>query len=77
MDFVDGDWRRGVVPAALEARLVEDRAHAIQAVIVVHNETSTGATSRVAEVEKGNVDITVSCSQKGLMLPPALASRRS
>ena len=41
-----GDWRHGADPAAIEARLAEDRGHAIKAVCVVHNETSTGAMSR-------------------------------
>jgi alanine-glyoxylate transaminase/serine-glyoxylate transaminase/serine-pyruvate transaminase len=50
VEFVPGDWRRGVDPEALEARLAEDRGHAIKAVCVVHNETSTGVTSRVAEL---------------------------
>ncbi|HEY6234345.1 MAG TPA: aminotransferase class V-fold PLP-dependent enzyme, partial [Candidatus Elarobacter sp.] len=45
-----GDWRHGVDPDAVGARLADDRAHAIKAVAVVHNETSTGVTSRVAEV---------------------------
>ncbi len=49
VDFLPGDWRRGVDPAALEARLAEDRSHEIKAVCIVHNETSTGVTSRVAE----------------------------
>jgi alanine-glyoxylate transaminase/serine-glyoxylate transaminase/serine-pyruvate transaminase len=51
-EFVEGDWRRGADPARLEARLAEDRNHAIKAVCVVHNETSTGVTSRIAEVRK-------------------------
>ena len=49
-EFLSGDWRHGPDPAAMEARLREDRDHAIKAVCVVHNETSTGVTSRVAEV---------------------------
>ncbi|MET4701204.1 alanine-glyoxylate transaminase/serine-glyoxylate transaminase/serine-pyruvate transaminase [Constrictibacter sp. MBR-5] len=49
-EFLSGDWRHGADPAAMEARLREDRDHAIKAVCVVHNETSTGVTSRVAEV---------------------------
>ena len=49
-EFLSGDWRHGADPAAMEARLREDREHAIKAVCVVHNETSTGVTSRVAEV---------------------------
>ncbi len=100
VDFVPGDWRHGVDPAVVEAKLAEDRGHAIKSVMVVHNETSTGATSRVAEIRKAidrtghpalfmvdtisslgsidyrhdewGVDVTVGCSQKGLMLPPGL-----
>jgi alanine-glyoxylate transaminase/serine-glyoxylate transaminase/serine-pyruvate transaminase len=52
VDFVPGDWRRGVDPAILESKLAEDRAHAIKAVAVLHNETSTGVTSRVAEIRQ-------------------------
>ena len=49
-DFVPGDWRHGVDPNAVEAKLAEDRAHQIKAVLVVHNETSTGVTSRIPEI---------------------------
>jgi alanine-glyoxylate transaminase/serine-glyoxylate transaminase/serine-pyruvate transaminase len=101
VDFIPGDWRHGADPAAIEARLVEDKAHKIKAVMVVHNETSTGSTSRIAEIRKAidaaghnalfmvdtisslasvdyrhdewQVDVTVSGSQKGLMLPPGLS----
>ena len=52
VDFVSGDWRRGVDPAAVVTRLAEDRERKIKAVCMVHNETSTGVTSRVAEVRK-------------------------
>jgi alanine-glyoxylate transaminase/serine-glyoxylate transaminase/serine-pyruvate transaminase len=100
VEFIPGDWRHGADPAAIEARLAQDTAHAIKAVMVVHNETSTGATSRVAEIraaldktghpalllvdtisslgsvdyrhDEWKVDVTVSCSQKGFMLPPGL-----
>src|ERR1700736_5543687 len=44
VDFLTGDWRHGAPPAEIEARLVADRDHAIKAVMVVHNETSTGVT---------------------------------
>ena len=47
VEWVPGDWRRGVDPAQVEARLQEDRGHAIRAVCVVHNETSTGVASRI------------------------------
>ncbi len=39
VDFVPGDWRHGVDPAIVEERLAGDRAGAIKAVAVVHNET--------------------------------------
>src|SRR5262249_22846601 len=41
---------RGVLPADVEARLTQDKNHPIRAVMVVHNETSTGVTSRVAAI---------------------------
>jgi alanine-glyoxylate transaminase/serine-glyoxylate transaminase/serine-pyruvate transaminase len=100
VDFVPTDWRRGVDPAVVEAMLSEDREWKIKAVAIVHNETSTGVTSRVADFRKAiervshpalfmvdtisslasmdyrhdewGVDVTVGCSQKGLMLPPGL-----
>lgn len=49
-EFLEGDWRSGADPERIEAALAADRAHAIKAVAVVHNETSTGVTSRIAEV---------------------------
>lgn len=52
VDFVPGDWRHGVDPEAVEAQLAEDRQHAIKAVAVVHNETSTGVTSRIGEIRQ-------------------------
>jgi alanine-glyoxylate transaminase/serine-glyoxylate transaminase/serine-pyruvate transaminase len=100
VEFLPGDWRRGAQPEEVGARLAADRAHLIKAVMVVHNETSTGVTSRIAEIRRAldranhpallmvdtisslgsieyehdawGVDVTVSCSQKGLMLPPGL-----
>ncbi len=52
VDFIPGDWRHGVDPALVESKLAEDKAHAIKAVCVVHNETSTGVTSRIPLVRK-------------------------
>ena len=49
-EFLPGDWRHGADVAAIHARLAEDRAHAIKAVCVVHNETSTGVVSDVPGV---------------------------
>jgi alanine-glyoxylate transaminase/serine-glyoxylate transaminase/serine-pyruvate transaminase len=51
-EFIEGDWRHAADPAAIEARLKEDKAHAIKAVCVVHNETSTGCTARIPEIRK-------------------------
>ena len=52
VDYVPGDWRHGVDPDAIEARLADDKTHAIKAVAIVHNETATGVTSRVGEVRQ-------------------------
>jgi alanine-glyoxylate transaminase/serine-glyoxylate transaminase/serine-pyruvate transaminase len=51
-ELIPTDWRHGADPEEIEARLVADQHHAIKAVCVVHNETSTGVVSRVAEVRK-------------------------
>jgi len=50
VDYVPGNWRQGAVPAEVEARLAGDRDHSLKAVMVVHNETSTGVTSRISEI---------------------------
>ncbi|MDD9724848.1 aminotransferase class V-fold PLP-dependent enzyme [Roseovarius sp. SK2] len=100
-EFLEGDWRGGAEPDRIEARLREDKGHEIKAVCAVHNETSTGSVSPIAEVRKAidaaghpallmvdsisglasidfrfdewGVDVCVSGSQKGLMLPPGLS----
>ena len=100
-EFLATDWRRGFDPQAVEDRLRADTDGKIKAVCVVHNETSTGSTSAIAEVraaidavshnalllvdtisslasidfrhDEWGVDVTVSGSQKGLMLPPGLS----
>ncbi len=51
-DLINGDWRHGVDAARIEERLVADSAHEIKAVMVVHNETSTGVTSNIAAVRR-------------------------
>ncbi|MDG4669378.1 aminotransferase class V-fold PLP-dependent enzyme [Mycobacterium sp. 236(2023)] len=101
VDFVPGDWRHGVNPETVAEKLSADQGHQIKAVCCVHNETSTGVTSRIGEVraaideadhpalllvdtisslgsidyrhDEWKVDVTVSGSQKGLMLPPGLS----
>jgi alanine-glyoxylate transaminase / serine-glyoxylate transaminase / serine-pyruvate transaminase len=50
VDWIESDWRRGADPAAVEARLADDREHRIKAVAVVHNETSTGCVTRVPAI---------------------------
>ena len=100
VEYVPGTWRRGASPAEVEARLTADANHEFKAVVVVHNETSTGVTSRIGEIRRAmnrarhpallivdaisslgsidfrhdewEVDVTVTGSQKGLMLPPGL-----
>ena len=52
VDFVPGDWRHGVPLDVLATKLGEDRAHGIKGVMCVHNETSTGVTSRIGEVRR-------------------------
>lgn len=99
--FLETNWRHGVDPTLLENFLNEDKSHSIKAVCVVHNETSTGVTSRIGEVRRAidnanhpalllvdtisglgsmdyrhddwGVDVTVTGSQKGLMLPPGIS----
>ena len=52
VDFVPGDWRHGADPKIVEEKLLADKKHEIKAVMVTHNETSTGIMSRVEEVRK-------------------------
>jgi len=94
-------WRRGVQADLIEQRLRADPSHRLKAVCIVHNETSTGATSDIAAVRRAidaaahpallmvdtisglacadyrhdewGVDVAISGSQKGLMLPPGIS----
>jgi len=52
IDYVPGNWRRGASAAELDARLSSDARHVVKAVVVVHNETSTGVTSRLSELRR-------------------------
>ena len=52
VDFIPGDWRTGADPKIVEKKLSEDKNHKIKAVLVTHNETSTGIKSQVEEVRK-------------------------
>ena len=51
-EFIKTDWRHGADPKPIEAHLKEDKNHEIKAVCVLHNETSTGALSPIAEIRK-------------------------
>lgn len=100
-EFIVGDWRGGADADQIEQRLRADKSHEIKAVAVVHNETSTGSVSAIADVRRAldaaghpallmvdtisglgsldfrfdewGVDVAVSGSQKGLMLPPGIS----
>ncbi|WP_371749629.1 aminotransferase class V-fold PLP-dependent enzyme [Streptomyces sp. NBC_01283] len=52
VDLLPGDWRHGASPEDIAERLAADSARTIKAVCVVHNETSTGVTSRVPEIRR-------------------------
>jgi alanine-glyoxylate transaminase / serine-glyoxylate transaminase / serine-pyruvate transaminase len=52
VQFIAGDWRHGADPEAIEKHLRADAAKRVKAVCVVHNETSTGVTSRIPEIRK-------------------------
>jgi alanine-glyoxylate transaminase / serine-glyoxylate transaminase / serine-pyruvate transaminase len=52
IDLIPGDWRHGANYTEIEARLAADKGHAVKAVCVVHNETSTGVTSRIPLARK-------------------------
>ena len=51
-EVIENDWRVAIDPAQVEARLAEDGAHEIKAVLLVHTDTGTGITSDVAGVAK-------------------------
>jgi len=70
VDFLSGDWRHGVDPAEVAARLCADKAHEIKAVMVVHNETSTGVTSRIGEIRNA-ID---SCAHPALFMVDVISS---
>jgi alanine-glyoxylate transaminase/serine-glyoxylate transaminase/serine-pyruvate transaminase len=101
VDAVDAEWGKGVPLDQYRARLEADKAHAIKAVLVTHNETATGVRSDVAGVrrildelkhpallfvdgvssiasidfrmDEWGVDVAVTGSQKGFMMPTGLA----
>lgn len=100
VEWVTSDWRQGIDPAVVEDHLRADKKQEIKAVLAVHTETSSGATSDIKQIRAAidaanhpalfmvdavsslacsefrhddwGVDVTISASQKGLMLPPGL-----
>lgn len=101
VDEVPLRWGQELPPAEVEARLAADRGpRRYAAVLVVHNETSTGVTSDIGAIraaidraghdallivdtvsslasiefrfDEWRVDVALTGSQKGLMLPPGL-----
>ena len=52
VETLPNDWRTAADPAKLESRLREDREHSIKAVLVVHNETSTGVVNDIAALRR-------------------------
>jgi alanine-glyoxylate transaminase/serine-glyoxylate transaminase/serine-pyruvate transaminase len=98
--WVEGDWRQGIDADVVQQHLIEDQSHQIKALLAVHTETSSGATSDIKKIRKAidaaghpalfmvdavsslactelrhddwGIDVTISASQKGLMLPPGL-----
>ena len=98
--WVEGDWRQGIDEDVVQQHLIEDQSHQIKAVLAVHTETSSGATSDIKKIREAidaaghpalymvdavsslactelrhddwGIDVTISASQKGLMLPPGL-----
>lgn len=101
VEEVDLPWTRGVPASLVAERLAADRDHTYAAVLIVHNETSTGATSNLSAIrqvidaaghpallmadavsalgsidfrfDEWAIDVAVTGSQKGLMLPPGMA----
>jgi len=51
-ELIESDWRAGADPERIADALKKDSSHQIKAVCVVHNETSTGCTSRLADIRK-------------------------
>src|SRR5215471_15579606 len=101
VETLPGDWRRAVDPAAVEARLRQDKAGEIKAVLTVQVDTATGVVNDIPavrnamtaaghgallavdaiaslgtmpfEMDEWGVDVALTGSQKGLMLPPGLS----
>jgi alanine-glyoxylate transaminase/serine-glyoxylate transaminase/serine-pyruvate transaminase len=101
VEEIDLPWGRGIPPDLVHERLARDTGRTIKAVLVVHNETATGVTSRLRAIREAidaaghpallivdvvsalgsidfrfdewKIDVALTGSQKGLMLPPGMA----
>ena len=73
VDFVPGDWRSGVDAALVAEKLAADKARAIKAVLVVHNETSTGVTSAIPPIRQA-ID---RCGHPALLMVDTISSLAS
>jgi alanine-glyoxylate transaminase/serine-glyoxylate transaminase/serine-pyruvate transaminase len=101
VDEMDREWGTAIPPELVYERLTADRQHTYAAVLVVHNETSTGVTSDLPAIRQAmrdaghpglllvdvvsalgsvdfrfdewEVDVALTGTQKGLMLPPGMA----
>ncbi|MBI2324403.1 MAG: aminotransferase class V-fold PLP-dependent enzyme [Chloroflexi bacterium] len=100
VEEVPVDWRRPIPADVVQGVLRGDAGRALRAVLVVHNETSTGVRNDIAAIRRAmdaagseallivdtvsslastefrfdewRVDVALTGSQKGLMLPPGL-----
>ena len=70
VDVLPGDWRHGADADAIGARLRDDKDHRVKAVCAVHNETSTGITSRIADIRRA-ID---SCGHPALYMVDTISS---
>ncbi len=73
VDYVPGTWRQGASPLDLEERLRNDKERAIKAIVIVHNETSTGVVSRISEHRR----VLDRCSHPALLIVDAISSLAS
>jgi len=99
VETISVDWGKAIAPAVLKERLAQDVNKEIKFVTLTHNETSTGVTNPLKELnyiiqehgaisivdgvtsvgaiplkmDEWGIDVVVSGSQKGFMIPPGLA----
>jgi alanine-glyoxylate transaminase / serine-glyoxylate transaminase / serine-pyruvate transaminase len=52
VEILQGEWRRAVRPAEVEARLREDKARTIKAILVAHIDTSSGVVNDIEAIGK-------------------------